>query len=250
MDVPQQLMTKIALITGANRGLGFAISRQLALQGITVLMGARDPQRGEEAASKLRFEGLNAHFVPLDVTDRTAIDHVVQWIEQNFGHLDILVNNAAVNLEYPLQLYSASRVPLDLLRQTFEINFFGVFTLTQALLPLIRKSNAGRIVNVSSFLASLIKQSDPTWEWRDEKEFAYNSSKTALNAFTIHLAHDLRATNIKVNSVDPGWIKTEMGGEDAPLSPEEGAETPVWLATLPDDGPSGGFFSQKQPFDW
>lgn len=243
-------LKKIALVTGANKGIGFEISRQLAKQGTTVLLGAREEQKGTEAATKLSHEELDVRFIKLDVTNEASIREAAKLIEEQFGKLDILVNNAGVNLEYGTSVPAPSQVSLDTLKRTFEINFFGTVAVTQLLLPLIRKSEAGRIVNVSSNLGSLTLHSDPSFDWYDMKQLAYDSSKTALNAFTVHLAHELRDTKIKVNSAHPGWVKTEMGSDAADLTVEEGAQTPVWLATLPDDGPTGGFFFKKQPLPW
>jgi NAD(P)-dependent dehydrogenase (short-subunit alcohol dehydrogenase family) len=238
---------RVALITGANKGIGFEISRQLAKQGITVVIGARNETRGVTAATKLRAEGLDAHHVILDVTDASTIEPMPRFFEERFGRLDILVNNAGVLLDEGTPL---SELELEVLRQTFETNFFGAFAITKALLPLIRRSEAGRIVNVSSQLGSLADISNPDSAYAGFVSFGYPASKVALNALTALLAKELRGTDVKVNSADPGWVQTEMGTAAAPLTPEEGAVTPVWLATLPVDGPSGGFFSSGQPMAW
>lgn len=246
-----QKQNKVALITGANKGLGFGIARQLGKQNITVLIGARNAERGEEAVNKLRFENIDAHFIQLDVSDNTSIESAYKAIAEQFGRLDILVNNAGVNLEFSTGLPAPSQVSLDVIRQTFEINYFGVVAVTQIMLPLIKKSDAGRIVNISSNLASLALQQDPNFQLYDFKMLAYDSSKTAVNAFTVHLAHELKDTNIKVNSAHPGWVKTDMGTDDGELTIEEGAATPVWLATLPEDGATGGYFDEhQQPMPW
>ncbi len=181
------------------------------------------------------------------MNDRASYDSVAKFIADKFGRLDILVNNAAISND---GAYNASNLPINLLRQTFDTNFFGLIESTQKLLPLISKSEAGRIVNLSSILGSLTIHSDPKGGFDDFKPFGYDSSKTALNAFTVHLAHALRDTKIKVNSAHPGWVKTDMGGEAAPLEVEEGAKTSVQLATLPDDGPTGGHFHLGQPVPW
>ncbi len=238
---------KIALVTGANKGIGFEISRQLAQQGMTVVIGARDETRGAEAAAKLRDEGLDAHHLRLDVTDASTIEPLPRFFEERFGRLDILVNNAGILLD---EGTPPSALDMEVLRQTFEANFFGAFAVTKALLPLIRRSEAGRIVNVSSQLGSLADISDPDSAYAGFVSFAYPASKVALNALTALLAKELRGTSVKVNSADPGWVRTDMGTAAAPLAPEEGADTPVWLATLPADGPSGGFFSSRQPMAW
>ncbi|MEO0844744.1 MAG: SDR family NAD(P)-dependent oxidoreductase, partial [Cyanobacteria bacterium J06643_5] len=177
--------------------------RKLGKQDITVLIGARNQEKGEEAVDKLRFEGIDAHFIQMDISDEDSIKKAHNAIAQKFGKLDILVNNAGVNLEFSAGLPAPSQVSLDVLRKTFDINFFGVVGVTQAMLPLIRKSDAGRIVNISSDMASLTLHQDPSFKFYDVKQLAYDSSKTAVNAFTIHLAHELKDTNIKVNSAHP-----------------------------------------------
>jgi len=239
--------SRVALITGANKGIGFEISRQLARQGITVVIGARDETRGAAAAARLRDEGLDAHHVRLDVTDASTIEPLPQFFEERFGRLDILVNNAGVLLDEGTPL---SELDIEVLRQTFETNFFGVFAVSKSLLPLIRRSETGRIVNVSSQLGSLADISDLDSAYAGFVSIAYPASKVALNALTALFAKELRGSNVKVNSADPGWVQTDMGTAAAPLTPEEGADTPVWLATLPEDGPSGGFFSSRQLMAW
>lgn len=242
-------VAKVALITGANRGIGLETARQLGRRGITVLLGARSLATGEAAAATLKKDGIDARAVKLDV-DASA-DHiaVATLIEKDFGHLDVLVNNAAVLLDHR-QGNETSTTSTEVLRRTFDTNFFGVVALTQTLLPLIRKSEAGRIVNLSSILASNTLHATKGSPIYDAKHLAYDASKTALNSFTIHLAHELRNTKIKVNSADPGWVKTEMGGEGAQLELEEGGKTSVELATLPDDGPTGGYFHLGKSHPW
>ncbi|HLK58557.1 MAG TPA: SDR family oxidoreductase [Chthonomonadaceae bacterium] len=239
---------KLALITGANKGIGFETARQLARQGMKVLLGARDLTRGEQAATELRQEGLDVVLLQLDVSDPASIQRAAQTIEAEYGKLDILVNNAGIVLEDISK--PISQTSPEVLHNTFDTNFFGPVELTLRLLPLLRKSDAGRIVNLSSGLASLKRHSDPNDGASQVKALAYNSSKTALNAFTIHLANELRNTPIKVNSADPGWVKTDMGGSAAFLEVADGAKTSVWLATLPSDGPTGGFFHLGNPVDW
>lgn len=240
---------KVALITGANRGIGLETARQLGRQGITVLVGARDLAKGEVGAASLRKDGIDARAVKLDVAAPADCASVAKLIEKEFGRLDILVNNAGVLLDHR-KGNETSTTPAELLRKTFDTNFFGVVALTQTLLPLIRKSEAGRIVNLSSILASNTLHATKGSPIYDAKTFAYDASKTALNSFTIHLAHELRNTKIKVNSADPGWVKTEMGGEGAQLEIEEGGRTSVELATLSEDGPTGGFFHLGKPLPW
>ncbi|HEX6625309.1 MAG TPA: SDR family oxidoreductase, partial [Pyrinomonadaceae bacterium] len=200
---------RVALVTGANKGIGYETARQLAGRGLKVLIGARDERRGQEAAAKLQGEGLDAHFVRLDADDATTHEAAREFIEGQFGRLDILVNNAAIALELAEK---PSATKMRTLRQTFDTNFFGVVSITQTLLPLIRKSDAGRVVNVSSGLASLTLHNDPGWDFYQVKPLAYNASKTALNAFTVMLAHELKDTPVKVNAADPGFTATDMNG--------------------------------------
>jgi NAD(P)-dependent dehydrogenase (short-subunit alcohol dehydrogenase family) len=240
---------KVALITGANKGLGLETARQLGKQGITVLMGARDLAKGEAAAAALKKDGIDARAVKLDVNDPADYAAVAKAIEKDFGVLDILVNNAGVMLDNR-KGNETSTTSADVLKKTFDTNFFAVIALTQALLPLLRKSAAGRIVNLSSILGSNTLHATKGSYVYDAKTFAYDASKAALNSFTIHLAHELQGTKIKVNSAHPGWVKTDMGGEGAQLEIEEGGKTSVELATLPDDGPTGGYFHLGKPLPW
>lgn len=239
---------KVALITGANKGIGFETARQLGKQGITVLASARDAERGSAAVARLKAEGVDAHFIPLNVTDPASIAAAAAGIEKDFGRLDILVNNAGV-LDYTGEA-TPSTVPVDTLRRTFDLNFFGLVAVTQAMLPLLGKSSAGRIVNLTSILASIAEHADPNSPIFDSKFIAYDASKASVNMFTNHLAHELRDTPIKVNAAHPGWVKTDMGGPDAPMAVEDGAKTSVMLATLPDSGPSGGFYHMGVHMRW
>jgi len=223
----------VALISGANKGIGFETARQLGKLGYTVLLGSRDALKGEVAARQLRDEGLDARVVKLDVTRQGDIDAAVKLIEKDFGKLDVLVNNAGVMNEKGWTQNTTSETRLENLRATFEANVFAVVALTTALLPMLRKAPAARIVNVSSILGSVSLQATPGSPTYTTKLFAYNASKAALNMFTIHLAHELRKTKIKVNSAHPGWVKTDLGGTGAPMSPVDGAKTEVQLATLP-----------------
>jgi NAD(P)-dependent dehydrogenase (short-subunit alcohol dehydrogenase family) len=247
---------KVAFITGANKGIGFETARGLGALGIAVVLGSRNEANGRRAAETLRAEGIpDVEPVRFDVTKPEDHREMVRHIEGRYGKLDILVNNAGVMLEKadftaPGGFNTTSTVTPEILRQTFETNFFAAVALTQALLPLIRKAPAGRIVNLSSILGSLTLHADPSSPIYNAKVFAYDASKTALNAFTIHLAHELRGTRIKVNSAHPGWVKTDMGGEAAPMELSEGGKTSVQLATLPDDGPTGGFFHLGEPLPW
>jgi NAD(P)-dependent dehydrogenase (short-subunit alcohol dehydrogenase family) len=240
---------KVALITGANKGLGFEMARQLGKAGVTVVLAARDSQKGEAAAGKLRGEGLDAQFLKLDVTkkeDRTA---AASFLEKKFSRLDILINNAGISAE-PIGEGKASATNEDVLRRTFDTNFIAPVALTQALLPLLQKSEAARIVNMSSILGSQTLHADPNSPIYNSKSLAYDASKAALNSFTIHLAHELKGTNIKVNSAHPGWVKTDMGTDAAPMEIPEGGKTGVELALLSADGPTGGFFHLGKPLPW
>lgn len=241
----------VALVTGANRGLGLETCRQLARREITVLMGARDITSGRDAADGLKSGGLTVEPLQLDVTRDDHIAQVAAFIEGRFGRLDILVNNAGmIHPEEPLFANSTERVSLKALRETFDVNFFGQVALTQALLPLIKKSPAGRVVNVSSILGSLALQSNESSDTPQVKPLAYDASKTALNQFTIHLAASLKKTPIKVNAAHPGWVKTALGSQRAPMEVEDGAKTAVRLATIGPDGPAGKFFHLDEEIPW
>jgi NAD(P)-dependent dehydrogenase (short-subunit alcohol dehydrogenase family) len=240
---------KVALISGANKGIGLETARQLGKQGITVLLGARDAAKGEAAAEQLKKEGIDARAIKLDVVNAADIKTAAELVEKEFGKLDILINNAGVMLEQ-MGGNTTTTVSEDALRKTFETNFFSVIAVTNAFLPLLKKSDAGRIVNVSSILASLglhATEGSPIYE---AKSFAYNSSKAAQNAYTIHLAHELKGTKIKVNSAHPGWVKTDMGTDAAPMEIVDGAKTEVELATLGPDGPTGGYFHLGEAITW
>jgi len=240
------LRGKVALVTGANKGIGLEIARQLAQQGSTVLIGARDSQRGEEAAQTLRLEGLDARFLPLDVTDQATIDAAAKQIESEFGKLDILVNNAAVALDQT----PPSGLEMETLRTTYDTNVFGVFAVIKAMLPLIKKSEAGRIVNMSSGLGSLTQTSDPNWGFAGVNLLAYNSSKSAVNAITVQFANELRDTPIKVNAADPGYVATDLNQHRGHRTVQQGATAPVRLATLPADGPTGSYFDENGGVPW
>jgi NAD(P)-dependent dehydrogenase (short-subunit alcohol dehydrogenase family) len=237
---------RVAVVTGANKGIGLEIARQLAREGITVFLGARDETRGRAAAEKLRAEGLDARALRLDVTDDRSVAEAASRVEKDAGRLDILVNNAAIAIDDG----PPSRISGELLRRTYETNVFGVVRVTQAFLPLLRRSDAGRIVNLSSGLGSLALNSDPSWAFTSVKYLAYNTSKTAVNAITVQFAHELRDTPIKVNAADPGYVATDMNRHQGLRSVEQGAATPVRLATLPADGPTGGYFNDEGPVPW
>ncbi len=238
-----------ALITGANKGIGLETARQLGKRDITVLVGARNSGKGKTAAAELRKEGIDAHALEIDVSDPASIRKAAAEVESEFGRLDILVNNAGIMTD------DRSRKPsdqtLDTWRETFDTNVLGLIATTQAFLPLLRKSEAGRIVNLSSILGSIEYHATPGAPVYDSKETpAYNVSKAAVNAYTVQLAHELRDTSLKVNAAHPGWVKTEMGGEEATMDIEDGAKTSVALATLRDDGPNGTFVHMGEPLPW
>jgi NAD(P)-dependent dehydrogenase (short-subunit alcohol dehydrogenase family) len=244
---------KIAFITGGNRGLGFQTALELGRTGIKVVIGSRDLTHGEQALAKLRAAGVDADVLLFDITRTASHKGAYNYFNSKYGHLDILVNNAGIaGGAFPGTgpEHRAADVPLDLLHKIFETNFFSQVALTETLLPLIRKSPAGRIVNLSSILGSLTLHADPKSPIYHAKSFAYDASKSALNAFTVHLAYELRDTKIKVNSAHPGWVKTDMGGNQAPMELSEGGKTSAALATLPDDGPTGGFFHLGKPLPW
>jgi NAD(P)-dependent dehydrogenase (short-subunit alcohol dehydrogenase family) len=238
---------RVALVTGANKGIGFEVARQLARRGDAVLLGARDEERGREAEAKLKAEGFDAQFLRLDLEDADTHRAAAKFVEDKFGRLDVLVNNAGIALDAGVK---ASDVSQDILRRTFDTNFFGVIAVTQAFLPLLRHSDAGRIVNVSSGLGSLTQHSDPGWEFYGVQPLAYNSSKTALNAFTVMLAHELKEAKIKVNSADPGFTATDLNGHRGYRTVEQGAAVIVELASLPNDGATGGYFDDNGIVPW
>ena len=240
---------KVALITGASRGIGFETAKQLGEKGITVVVGARKLEAAEETAAKLNAQGIDAYGIQLEVTSAADRNAAARFIEERFGKLDILINNAGVGSSTGFTPVT-SQVTDVALERIFATNLFAVVSLTRELLPLLKKSPAGRIVNLSSILGSLILHSDPTSPIADFKSFAYDGSKSALNAYTIHLAHELRNTTIKVNSAHPGWVKTEMGTDAAPMEIPDGAKTSVALALLGPDGPSGRFIHLGEELPW
>jgi NAD(P)-dependent dehydrogenase (short-subunit alcohol dehydrogenase family) len=240
---------RIALITGANKGIGFETARQLGEKSITVLVGARDAAKGEAAAEELRKEGIEARAIEIDVSKPESVKEAAEEVEREFGRLDILVNNAAVMKDETEK--KPSEQSLATWRETFETNVLGLIATTQAFLPLLRKSDAGRIVNLSSILGSIeyhATPGSPVYESKDTP--AYSVSKSAVNAYTVQLAHELKDTKIKVNAAHPGWVKTEMGGEGATMEIEEGAQTSVALATLGSDGPNGAYVHMGEPLPW
>lgn len=235
--MPNQTIT---LITGASRGLGCAVARNLAKAGHLVVATARNVADLEPLRSELQRDGHMIECRQLDVTDDKSVAALSRWLGERFGRMDVLINNAGIVIgPYDMGLLE---LPLDQLRSTLETNLFGVLRVTQALLPLMRESRAGRVVNLSSSMGQLSEMAAGAP--------AYRISKTAVNALTRILAVELAGSRIKVNAVCPGWCRTDMGGPNAPLSVEEGIDTVVWLATLPDDGPTGGYFRERLPIPW
>jgi NAD(P)-dependent dehydrogenase (short-subunit alcohol dehydrogenase family) len=233
-------MEQVAVVTGANRGLGLEIVRQLAHRGMRVILTAREVRRGEAAAERLAANGLDVAFQPLDVTKRDDAYALARAIGDSYGRLDVLVNNAGILID-PKGIRALTVDP-DVLRATLETNVIGLLGVTQALAPLLERGGHGRVVNVSSGLGQLTGMGTGTP--------AYRISKAAVNVLTLLLAQELAPHGVKVNALCPGWVRTDMGGPHATRSVEEGAETAVWLATLPDDGPTGGFFRDRQPIPW
>jgi len=245
-------MKKTALITGAYKGLGLETSLQLGKLGYTVIITARSADKARQAEDKLKAAGIDVYAQVLDVNDAGQIKTLAQFLSEKFGRLDVLVNNAGVQLDFPtfMEGNSTETISASALRSTFDTNFFSVVALTQALLPLLKKSEAGRIVNVSSIMGSLALHAQTGSPIYGIKLFAYNSSKTALNQFTVHLAQALASTRIKVNSAHPGWVKTELGGDYAPMGVEEGAKTIVDLCQLDENGVNGAFIHLGQNLPW
>ena len=243
-------MERVAFISGANRGIGFETTKKLAETGVKVILGSRDLNKGKDAVNKLSALGLETDLLQYDAFDQNAPQKVYDYILEKYKKLDILINNAGVLLTGNLFVTNSSTVSDKDLKDTFQTNFFSVVSLTQKLLPLIKKSDAGRIVNVSTILSSLTLHSAKESPITPAKEIAYNASKSALNAFTIHLAIELKDTNIKVNSGHPGWVKTELGGPNAPVEVKDSYKTSLRLATLEDDGPSGGLFHENETIPW
>lgn len=238
---------KIALVTGATRGIGLETVRQLASEGVHVLLAGRDASKAAEAAAQLSGQGLPVESITLDVTDLRTIAAAAEEVTRKFGRLDILVNNAGVFIDDFAK--TPSEQSLETWRTTFDTNLFGVVAITQAFLPLLRKSDAGRIVNVSSGLGSLTLHSDPASPIYDYKVPAYNISKTALNGWTVHLAYELRDTPIKVNAIHPGSVKTDMNS-NGDLDIVTGAKSSVAMALLDASGATGSFVHLGEVLPW
>ncbi len=230
---------RVAVVTGANRGIGLEICRQLAQEGIYTILTSRDEAKGQAARQELADAGLDIGYHQLDVTDPESIQRLAAYIKKEHGRLDILVNNAGIAIDKGTGVLHTD---LETLRQTMETNLYGPLRLCQALVPLMRRQNCGRIVNLSSSMGQL--------SGMGSEAPSYRMSKTALNALTRILATYLEGTGILVNSMCPGWVRTDMGGRSASRSVKEGADTAVWLATLPGDDPTGGLFRDRKPIPW
>lgn len=239
--------TKIALVTGATRGIGLETARQLAEAGLHVLLAGRDRDKAVAASLTLQAQGLDVEAIALDVANDDSIAAAADEVQRKYGHLDVLVNNAGVLRDDLAR--KPSEQPLSAWRETFDTNVFGLVATTQAFLPLLKKAPAARIVNVSSLLGSIAAHRDPASPIYDFKVPAYNVSKSAVNAWTVQLAHELRDTSIKVNAVHPGSVKTDMNTY-GDLDVADGARTSVRMALLPADGPSGGFVHFEETLPW
>lgn len=229
----------VAVVTGGNRGLGLETCRQLGRTGYRVLLTARSPERGQRAAADLRSEGLSVAFQRLDVTESDHVEELAGLLEEERGRADVLVNNAGVYLDREA---GALDVGLERVRRTMEVNAYGPLRLCQAVVPLMRRRGYGRVVNVSSGSGSFEEMGPGT--------LAYGASKAWLNVLTRKVALEVEGTGVLVNAACPGRVRTRMGGEEAPRTPEEGADTIVWLATLPEGGPTGGFFRDRERISW
>jgi len=247
-----QNQSKVAFITGGNGGIGLQTALDLGKLGVQIVIGARNAEKGKAAIETLRASHIQAESITFNVNNLEDHQAAYDYFEHRYGKLDILINNAGVQLEVEdiSPMNNSSTVSQEILHETFEANFFSPIALTQKLLPLIGKSPSGRIVNLSSVLGSQTLHADPDAFIYPVKLFAYNSSKAALNSFTIHLAHELKDTNIKVNSAHPGWVKTSLGGKYANMDIVDSSKTSVKLATLPDDGPTGKFFHEDSELPW
>lgn len=231
---------RIALVTGSNRGLGYEVCRQLADKGLHVLLTARDAAKGEAAAKVLRHTDKDVVFHQLDIADEESVQKLLTFVRTEYGRLDVLVNNAGVLIDRDVTVLKVDEARL---RTTMDINFFGTWRMCRAFLPLMRHGQYGRVVNVSTDMSILANMRSET--------AAYRLSKAAINALTLSVADEVRGWgDFKVNVMSPGWVRTAMGGESAPRSVGQGADTITWLATLPEDGPTGGFFRDRHEVEW
>ena len=235
--------TKTALVTGANKGIGFAIAQGLGAIGFTVAVGARDDARRKEAVERLRAAGIDAFGVALDVTSDDSVAAAAATIERTAGRLDVLVNNAGISGRTDGGVQDPTTLDLDVVRTVLDTNVFGVVRVTNAMLPLLRRADSPRIVNMSSNMGSLTLQTGPIMA-------AYAPSKSMLNSVTVQYARRLADTNVIVNAACPGYVATDFTGFNGPRTPEQGAAIAVRLATLPDDGPRGGFFDDEGVVPW
>ena len=243
-DERDDMSQQVALVTGSNRGIGFEIAKQLSMNKIQVIITSRNPADGDAAVRKLARDGVTKVVsMELDVSDQLSVESVLDKVEKTFGKLDILVNNAAILIDR--DDVTASNADLEIVKVTLETNLIGAWRLCKAFIPLMKKNGYGRIVNVSSGAGEFEYMAKSSGYWP-----AYSVSKTSLNALTVMLASELKRSNILVNAVCPGWVRTDMGGSNAPRSVEEGAATPVWLATLPDGGPTGHNYYDKKQIGW
>jgi NAD(P)-dependent dehydrogenase (short-subunit alcohol dehydrogenase family) len=231
---------RVAVVTGGNKGIGLEICRQLAAEGLRVVLTARDEKKGLAAAKALAKEGGEVRFHPLDVTDAARVEALAAWVERELGGADVLVNNAGILLDG--RSASVLAVNPEIFRETLDTNFHGPLLLCQAFVPHMLARRHGRVVNLSSGLGSLAEMADGTP--------AYRASKAALNALTRMFAAATRGQGVLVNSMCPGWVRTDMGGPSASRSVAQGADAAVWLANLPEDGPTGGFFRDRKPIAW
>ena len=230
---------KIAIVTGANRGIGFETCRQLSRQGILTILTSRDEGKGKSALKTLQKEGGDLHYHQLDVSDIKSITRLGASVQEKFGRCDILINNAGVFLDRGKSIFE---VPIDILQETLEINSVGALNMCRTIIPMMRKNHYGRVVNVSSSMGKMSTLGG--------NSAAYRLSKVLLNAMTRLMADEVRDKDIKINTMSPGWVRSDMGGLGAPKSLAEGADTIIWLATLPADGPTGGFFEDRRPTPW
>lgn len=238
---------KIILVTGANKGIGYQIAKKFSELGHTVFIGARNPDLGKKAECQLRETGLDCRFLELDVTDEMSVQKAAAYVENKFGKLDVLVNNAGIFLDTPRKTHE---ITVNEFRLTLETNVLGVFSVTMAFLPLLKKSERANIINMSSDLGSLQQASDPNSKYDSVSGPSYRVSKAALNMLTLSLARELRNTNITVNAVSPGWCKTDLGSDAAPRTAETGADTPVWLAIQDENDLHGHFLFDKATIAW